>query len=110
MSRENKTITKQLSNPEYFYEFMGHAPDNCKIIGNLNIKINMKKLNNGDLFTRDEFREYVKERWFVDTDGEGQYSNENGDWTGKWLSPSSFTLDEVKNKNMEYTHVIWYNK
>ena len=30
--------------------------------------------------------------------------------TGKWLSTSSFTLDEVKNKNMEYTHVIWYNK
>lgn len=24
--------------------------------------------------------------------------------------PSSFTLDEVNNKNMEYTHVIWYNK
>lgn len=105
MSRENKTITKQLSNPEYFYEFMGHAPDNCNIIGNLNIKINMKKLDNGNLYTRDEFRENVENRWFIDTDGEGQYSNENG--TGKWLSPSSFTLDE--NKNMEYTHVIWYN-
>ena len=70
----------------------------------------MKELSNGYLFTRDEFREYVKERWFLDTDGEGQYSNENGDWTGKWLSPSSFTRDEDKNKNMEYTHVIWYNK
>lgn len=34
----------------------------------------------------------------------------NKDWIGKQLSPSSFTLDEVKNKNMEYTHVIWYNK
>ena len=54
----------------------------------------MKKLSNGNLYTRDEFRERV----------------ENGDWTGKWLSPSSFTLDEVNNKNMEYTHVIWYNK
>lgn len=110
MSRENKTAEKQLSDPEYFYKFMGHAPDNYKIIGNLNIIINMKKLDLGDLFTRDEFREYVKERWFLDTDGEGQYSNENGDWTGKWLSPSSFTRDEDKNKNMEYTHVIWYNK
>ena len=109
MSRENKTITKQLSNPEYFYEFMGHAPDNCKIIGNLNIKINMKELNNGDLFTRDEFREYVKEGWFVDTDGFGRYSNENGDWF-KILSPSSFIEDEERGKNMEYTHVIWYNK
>ena len=38
----------------------------------------MKELSNGDLFTRDEFREYVKERWFVDADGYGQYSNENG--------------------------------
>lgn len=110
MSRENKTITKQLSNPEYFYEFMGHAPDNCNIIGNLNIKINMKKLSNGYLFTRDEFREYVENGWFIDSDGEGQYSNENGDWTSKWLVPSSFTSDEVHNKNMEYTHVIWYNK
>ena len=32
----------------------------------------------------------------------------NEDWTGKQLF--SFTLDEVKNKNMEYTHIIWYNK
>lgn len=70
----------------------------------------MKKLDLGDLFTRDEFREYVENGWFIDTDGEGQYSNENGDWIGKWLSPSSFTRDEDKNKNMEYTHVIWYNK
>ena len=70
----------------------------------------MKKLDLGDLFTRDEFRENVENGWFIDTDGEGQYSNENGDWTGKWLVPSSFTLDEVHNKNMEYTHVIWYNK
>lgn len=69
----------------------------------------MKKLDNGYLYTRDEFRERVEEGWFVDADGYGQYSNENGDWTGKWLSPSSFILDEDKNKNMEYTHVIWYN-
>lgn len=110
MSRENKTAEKQLSDPEYFYEFMGHAPDNCNIIGNLNIKINMKKLSNGYLFTRDEFREYVENGGFIDSDGEGQYSNENGDWTSKWLVPSSFTSDEVHNKNMEYTHVIWYNK
>ena len=110
MSRENKTAEKQLSDPEYFYEFMGHAPDNCNIIGNLNIKINMKKLSNGYLFTRDEFREYVENGWFIDSDGEGQYSNENGDWTGKWLVPSSFAQDEFNNKNMEYTHVIWFNK
>lgn len=38
---------KELSDPEYFYEFMGHAPDNFKIIGDLNIKINMKELING---------------------------------------------------------------
>lgn len=70
----------------------------------------MKKLSNGNLYTRDEFRERVEDELFIDSDGEGQYSNENGDWTHKWLSPSSFTLDEDKNKNMEYTHVIWYNK
>lgn len=70
----------------------------------------MKKLNIGDLFTRDEFRENVENGWFIDTDGDGQYSNENGDWTGKWLSPSSFTEDEEHGKNMEYTHVVWFNK
>ena len=68
----------------------------------------MKELNNGDLFTRDEFRERVENGLFIDSDGEGGYSNENGDWIGKQLS--SFILDEDKNKNMEYTHVIWYNK
>ena len=71
MSRENKTAEKQLSDPEYFYKFMGHAPDNCKIIGNLNIIINMKELSNGDPFTRDKFRENVENGWFIDTDGEG---------------------------------------
>ena len=34
----------------------------------------MKKLDLGDLFTRDEFRENVENGWFIDTDG--QYSNE----------------------------------
>ena len=43
----------------------------------------MKELSNGDLFTRDEFRERVENGLFIDSDGEGQYSNENGDWTGK---------------------------
>lgn len=41
---------KELSDSEYFYEFMGHAPDNFKIIGDLNIKINMKELINGYRF------------------------------------------------------------
>ncbi len=70
----------------------------------------MKKLNNGYLYTRDEFRKRVEGGLFIDSDGEGQYTDENGDWTCKWLSPSSFTRDEDSNKNMEYTHVIWYNK
>ena len=38
----------------------------------------MKKLDLGDLFTRDEFRERVENGLFMDSDGEGQYSNENG--------------------------------
>ena len=70
----------------------------------------MKKLDLGDLFTRDEFRENVENGWFIDTNGEGQYSNEIGQVNGYPLLPLSFTLDEVNNKNMEYTHVIWYNK
>lgn len=69
----------------------------------------MKKLDNGNLYTRDEFRERVENGWLVDTDGFGRYSNENGDWF-KSLSPSSFMGDEERGKNIEYTHVIWYNK
>ena len=42
----------------------------------------MKKLDLGDLFTRDEFRENVENGWFIDTNGEGQYSNENGQVNG----------------------------
>lgn len=38
----------------------------------------MKKLSNGNLYTRDEFRERVENGLFIDSDGEGQYSNENG--------------------------------
>lgn len=34
----------------------------------------MKKLSN--LYTRDEFRERVENGLFIDSDGEGQYSNE----------------------------------
>ena len=70
----------------------------------------MKELSTGLLFTRDEFRERVENGLFLVSDGDGQYTNENGDSTGICLSSYSFTLDEVKNKNMEYTHVIWYNK
>lgn len=54
----------------------------------------MKKLDLGDFFTRDEFREYVENGWFIDTDGEGQYSNENGQVNGYLLLP----LHEIKTK------------
>lgn len=47
----------------------------------------MKKLDLGDLFTRDEFREYVENGGFIDTDGEGQYSNEIGQVNGCLLLP-----------------------
>lgn len=49
----------------------------------------MKKLDLGDLFTRDEFREQVNKGYFIDSDGYGRYSDENGDWFED-LSPSSF--------------------
>lgn len=45
----------------------------------------MKELSNGDLFTRDEFRERVENGLFIDSDGEGQYSNENGQANGYLL-------------------------
>lgn len=54
----------------------------------------MKKLDLGDLFTRDEFREYIENGWFIDTDGEGQYSNEIGQVNGYLLLP----LHEMKIK------------
>ena len=47
----------------------------------------MKKLDLGDLFTRDEFREYVENGGFIDSDGEGQYSNEIGHVDGYLLLP-----------------------
>lgn len=47
----------------------------------------MKKLDNGNLYTRDEFRERVENGLFIDSDGEGQYSNENGLINGYLLLP-----------------------
>ena len=47
----------------------------------------MKKLDNGNLYTRDEFRERVENGLFIDSDGEGQYSNENGLINGCPLPP-----------------------
>ena len=47
----------------------------------------MKKLSNGNLYTRDEFRERVENGLFIDSDGEGQYSNENGQVNGCLLLP-----------------------
>lgn len=35
----------------------------------------MKKLDNRNLYTRDEFRERVENGLFINSDGEGQYSN-----------------------------------
>lgn len=45
----------------------------------------MKKLSNGNLYTRDEFRERVENGLFIDSDG--QYSNENGQVNGYPLLP-----------------------
>lgn len=45
----------------------------------------MKELDLGDLFTRDEFRERVEKGLFIDSDGEGGYSNENGQVNGYLL-------------------------
>ena len=47
----------------------------------------MKKLSNGNLYTRDEFRERVENGLFIDSDDEGQYSNENGQVNGYPLLP-----------------------
>lgn len=47
----------------------------------------MKKLDNGNLYTRDEFRERVENGLFIDSDGEGQYSNEIGLINGYLLLP-----------------------
>lgn len=47
----------------------------------------MKKLDNGNLYTRDEFRERVENGLFIDSDGEGQYSNEIGLINGCPLPP-----------------------
>lgn len=47
----------------------------------------MKKLSNGNLYTRDEFRERVENGLFIDSDSEGQYSNENGQVNGYPLLP-----------------------
>lgn len=44
----------------------------------------MKKLSNGNLYTRDEFRERVENGLFI---GEGQYSNEIGQVNGYPLLP-----------------------
>ena len=47
----------------------------------------MKKLDLGDLFTRDEFRERVENGLFINSDNEGQYSNEIGQVNGYPLLP-----------------------
>lgn len=65
--------------------------------------IKMKKLSNGDLFTRGEFRECVKKGWFVDTDGFGRYSNETG--LRVYLLPLSWKMKNVikiLNIHMQY--------
>lgn len=54
----------------------------------------MKKLDNGNLYTRDEFRERVENGLFIDSDGEGQYSNEIGLINGYLLLP----LHQIKTK------------
>lgn len=58
----------------------------------------MKKLDNGNLYTRDEFRENVENGQFIDTDG--QYSNEIGQVNGYPLLPLH---------QMRLTTKIWYN-
>lgn len=57
----------------------------------------MKKLSNGNLYTRDEFRERVENGLFI---GEGQYSNENGQVNGYPLLPLHQMRSTIWNIHM----------
>ena len=65
----------------------------------------MKKLDLGDLFTRDEFRENVENGWFIDTNGEGQYSNEIGQYSNEIGQVNGYPL--LPLHQMRLTTKIW---
>jgi len=67
-------------------------------------------MENGDIFTIEEFRECCKSKLFIDSDGVGYYGTiEEGIFLEtKEKAIPSHILDGVVKSNK--THIIWYNK
>lgn len=58
-----------------------------------------------DVYTVEEFRQYVEDGSFIDYDGHGYPVKDGLADKTKWIYPS-----EVKNIPADATHIVWYNK
>ena len=62
-----------------------------------------KQKNVGDVFTLDDFRNYVYNRIFTDCDGVGYFHNGN-----KETSISVWSVNLFNTKYDKYPYVCWY--
>jgi len=64
----------------------------------------------GELFTIEEFKEYCDDGSFIDYDETGRYSDGKFIYGDPWndtANPSDFVKGNI---NMEFTHVMWFNR
>ena len=64
-----------------------------------------KQKNIGDVFTLEDFRNYVDNRFFTDYDGVGYLHNGH-----KKTSISVWDINLFNEKYDKYPYVCWYNK
>lgn len=70
----------------------------------------------GDLFTREQFREYVEEGAFTDWDGGyDAFRADGSQWFPEGVDPKKefffgFGCSEIDDLPEEVTQILWYNK
>ena len=60
----------------------------------------------GDLMTKKDWLEAVKDGWFIDYDGHGELSN-GVMCSSQFIRPSkAYVIKDIP----EVTHIVWYNR
>jgi len=76
----------------------------------ISVKFNNTVYNsNGDLMTVEEFNDNVICGGFIDYDGWGYLAN-NSYYSDVMVKPSNFNIWLKKQNQLNFTHILWFNK
>lgn len=86
--------------------------ENIKVIGLFGMEVPLQLepvKKDDDIYTIEEFGEIVSDGMFIDYDGFGElsYLEEKSNIV---VSPSTYEKILAKYPELDFTHIVWYNK